>query len=95
MDGTAEAHNISFGCGRSAINIGPLVEDMIGGRWRYPLFEQRSGGIKKNEGVGCQQPSFHLRSNQPSSPASFQRPATPGSPAFSGTLETKTSVKQK
>lgn len=70
MDGGAEAHNISFGCGRSAINIGPLTEEMIGGRWRYQLFEQRS---EKRGGVGCHQPSLHLLSNQDSSPSSSQR----------------------
>lgn len=95
MDGTAEAHNISFGCGRSAINMGPLVEDMIGGRWRYPRFEQRSGGIKKMREWGVSTLLFTSDQTSPSSPSSFQRPATPGSPAFSGTLETKTSVKQK
>lgn len=50
MDGTAEAHNISFGCGRSAINIRPLSEEMIGGCSPYQLFEQRS---EKSSGVGC------------------------------------------
>lgn len=30
MDGTEEAHNISFGCGRSAINIAALTESVIG-----------------------------------------------------------------
>lgn len=30
MDGTVEAHNISFGCGHSAINIALLTEKIIG-----------------------------------------------------------------
>lgn len=62
MDGSAEAHNISSGCGRLAINIRTLSEDMIGGRWRYQLLEQRS---EKSRGVGCHYPFFHLLSNHP------------------------------
>lgn len=56
MDGTVEAHNISFGCGHSAINITLLTENMIGIHLKYQDFEQRSGG--KNGGVGCHYLSF-------------------------------------
>lgn len=60
MDGAAEAHNISFGCGRSAINIGPLSEDMMGGwveggGWRYQLSERMS---EKKRGSGVSLPFF-------------------------------------
>lgn len=50
MDGTVEAHNISFGCGHSAINIALLTEKNYWSRLKYQDFEQRSE--KKYGGVG-------------------------------------------
>lgn len=56
MDGAAEAHNISFGCRRSAINIGPISEDMMGVGGGDINFWSRC--LRKSGGVGCRYPFF-------------------------------------
>lgn len=94
MDGTVEAHNISFSCGHSAINIAPPHEEYDWSHLKYQDFEQRSGR-KKIWWTGCHYFSFHLLSNHPSAPPSSQCKVTQVSHAFSGTLKNKASVKQK
>lgn len=42
MDGTVEAHNISFGCGHSAINIALPLGEYDWSHLKYQDFEQRS-----------------------------------------------------
>lgn len=100
MDGTVEAHNISFSCGHLAINIALPHGEYDWSHLKYRAFEQRSGKKKerkeeKNMVAGVSLPFFHLLSNHPSAPPSSQCKVTQVSHAFSGTLKNKTSVKQK
>lgn len=76
MDGTVEAHNISFGCGHSAINIALPRGEYDWNHLKYQDFEQRSekmGWWLGEEGEvegGWSLPFFHLLSNHPSAAAS-------------------------
>lgn len=47
MDGTVEAHNISFSCGHLAINIALPHGEYDWSHLKYRAFEQRSGEKKK------------------------------------------------
>lgn len=55
MDGTVEAHNVSFGCGQLAINITRPRGEYDWSHLKYKDFEQRS---EKNGGAGCHYLSF-------------------------------------
>lgn len=56
MDGTVEAHNISFSCGHWAINIALPRGEYDWSHLKNQDFEQRSE--KKNGGAGCHYLSF-------------------------------------
>lgn len=73
MDGTVEAHNVSFGCGQLAINITRPRGEYDWSHLKYKDFEQRS---EKKWGSGVSLPFFHLLSNHPSAPPSSQRKVT-------------------
>ncbi len=73
MDGTVEAHNISFGCGHSAINIALPHGGCDWSHLKYQDFEQRS---EENGVAPVSLPFFHLLSNHPSAPPSSQRKVT-------------------
>lgn len=51
MDGTVEAHNISFGCGHSAINIAPPRAEYDWSHLKYQDCEPRSGKKMGEPGV--------------------------------------------
>lgn len=62
MDGTVEAHNISFSCGHLAINIALPHGEYDWSHLKYRAFEQRSGKKKKERKKKIRWPGCHYLS---------------------------------